>query len=231
MTFKDQKIKWWNGFRDTTGKVLTEIPDVYPESFGIPASMRKAELMRMDPKNEKQLLVMNSMWKMCNDKEAPTTMIVSGGNGTGKTYLGCALVHTLGILQLASNVREWNPLYIDEASLLMKLSGYESGAFFRFITRECRMLVYDEFAMTQWSPAEKRKIEQVLNVRQGNNLAYVLLTNRTSDELYSTAGGTKEPILSSQLRSRLAPGYNINLIGPDLRRNRPAFDDNPDLPF
>ena len=229
MNFKDQKIKWWNGFRDqNTGKEL-ELLDIYPELYGIPFSMKDAELMKMEPKNEKQLFIMNSMWKMCNDKEAPTTMIISGGNGTGKTYLGCGFVHTLGIISMCGNCKNWSPLYINEATLLMRLTGFGSDAFFNILTNTCMMLVYDEFAMTQWSPAEKRKVEQVLNVRYGNNLPFVLLTNRTAKELYDTAGGTKEPILSSQLRSRLAPGYNIELTGPDLRRVK-DFDE-PDLPY
>ena len=220
--------KWWNGFRDAnTGEILL-VPEPtkgYLRTVcGLPDGLLKAELSCIQPKNEKQAHVMNSMWKMCNDPESPTTMIVSGGNGTGKSYLGAALVHTLSIISLCSNCIDWDPYYTDEAMLLMKISSFGSEAFFRKVARDCRLLVIDEFAMTQWTPTDKKKMEQILNVRYGNNLATVLLTNRTPSELYGVTGGP-EGILSSQIRSRFAPGYNIELTGVDLRR----FD--PDDPF
>lgn len=216
------KYKWETGFRDAnTGVVMPGFdlkPHVLMSMYGIPRSMVEFTLEDLDPVNEKQLLIMNRMWEMVNDLNSAQTMVISGGNGTGKTILGSAFVHTLARLAATMNFRDYNPLYVDEASLLLMLGGYGSDNGFRQVAYNVGMLVIDEFAMVQWTPGDKRKIEQVLNVRYGNKLKFVLLTNRKTDELYGRQGGG-EPIFSSQIRSRLLPGYNIELTGPDLRRS------------
>lgn len=225
-----KKPHWWNGFRDAnTG---AEIPgwDVDPRILmrenGIPRSLLDPNLQDMTPVNEKQLLVMQGMWDMIYKQNAPRTMIVSGGNGTGKSYLGAAFVHTLVLLSSCSTERDWHPLFIDEPSLLTKASGYgyygESG--FRELTNGHGLLVIDEFAMVQWTPADKRKIEQILNVRYGNRLRTVILTNRTPTELYGQTGGP-DGILSPQIRSRYRNGFNIILNGHDLRPEYDYADD------
>lgn len=222
-----RKKRWWNGFRDAnSGAVLAGWDIDYRflmSENGIPRSMLDGNLQDIMPANEKQLLVMNSMWDMIYNRSTPVTMIISGGNGTGKSFLGAALVHTLAILASCSTERDWHPYFIDEATLLMRAGGYgwQADQGFREFSQGHGVLVIDEFAMVQWTPADKRKIEQILNVRYGNRLRTVILTNRRPSELFGSDDGGPEPILSSQIRSRYGIGINIEMTGPDLR---PEFE-------
>ena len=103
----------------------------------------------------------------------------------------------------------------------MRLSGFDTAGTFDLFARRLQVLVIDEFGMTQWSASDKKKIEQYLGVRYGNNLKTVVFTNRTSDELFGS--GDREPLLSSQLRSRYASGYLVNMDGVDYRRHTDAL--------
>lgn len=225
-SLNDQKKRWARGFRDAnSGQVLRGF-DLETEvllSYGIPKSLASKTLDEISPANEKQLMVMNHMYDMINDwRNTPLTMIVSGGNGTGKSLMGAALIHTLALMAVCGNCRDLNPRFTDEAGMTMRLSGFDNTSSFTYYTKVVGVLVVDEFAMTQWSATDKKRNEQILGIRFGNNLKTVLLTNRTSDELFGSNG--KEPILSSQLRSRYGSGYLVELNGPDYRRNREALD-------
>jgi len=227
MSLNDQKKIWCRGFRDAnTGVELRGRVDVDPEflsdAFGIPRSLRKDTLDDITPANEKQLIVMNYMYDMTHNwKGTHSTMIVTGGNGSGKSYLGAALIHSLALEQGLSNGIGRTARFTDEASLSMRVSGMDFGASFALFTKLIDVLVIDEFAMTAWSPSDKKKIEQILGIRYSNGLKTILLTNRTSDELFG--GDGKEPILSSQLRSRYAGGYLVNFTSADYRRNTEAL--------
>ena len=232
-----RKFPWSNGFRDYNTKQVIKGYDLdrsyMLQVHGIPRSMLGVTMENLDPKNEKQLLIANRMWEMIHTSPSPLTMLITGGNGTGKTWLGCALVHTLARFSSAGNCKDYYAYYTNEAAMLTLLSGYEGSVWFNRLTQAISVLVIDEFAMTQWTPADKRKIEQVLNIRYGNGLKTIILTNRRSDELYGRAGGA-EAILSSQIRSRFLPGYNIELTGADLRQgNTLPYEDekNRDDPF
>lgn len=235
---KARKYIWSNGFKDAaTGQILKDLDysreDLYLV-FNIPRSMTGYTMENLVPQNEKQLLAINRLWEMFHTEPRVKTMVISGGNGTGKSVIGCALIHTLGrISWIPSNTYNWRPYFTNEAELLASLSGFNSGSFFSKITRDTGVLVIDEFALTQWTPAEKRKIEQVINILHSNGGKIILLTNRRPVELYGQTGGA-EPILSSQLRSRFLQGYNVELTGGDLRQgNSLGFedDDDKDMPF
>ena len=225
MNLNEQKKKWWNGLRNAaTGEITTlELEtEVLVDGYGIPRSLAKNSLDQLTPANEKQLIVMNHMYNMVHDwKGTPSTMIVTGGNGTGKSMLGAALVHTLAIEDALINGLHISSRFTDEASLTMRLSGFDTSGTFDLFARKIAVLVIDEFAMTQWSPADKKKIEQYLGVRYGNNLKTIIFTNRTPDELFGTGG--QEAILSSQLRSRYGSGYMVDMSGVDYRRNPEAL--------
>ena len=224
------KKKWWNGFRDVnTGEETTQ--DIYASAYGIPKGMRHLILNDLDPKNEKQLRVMNYMWEMCNNIHSHRTMIVSGPNGTGKTWLGCALIHAVAILDSVNATRFTEPRYTNEGSLLRSVSGFNSDNAFNFWTNKCGVLVIDEFGMTQWTPSDKRTIEQILNIRYSNDLPTVLLTNRTPVELFGPLDNKGEPLFSSQLRSRYRNGYKIELTGDDMRDLPRVVEEDDDDPF
>ena len=241
-----ENTKKWPGLRDAnTGKDCSDIElvnGIYL-SAGIPRSMvdlcfpnksQKGQKDALWPLNMEQLEICNIMYEMAMNRE-PKTLIVTGGNGTGKSYLGAALIHSLIKYLVCDTAR-----YVNEGELLLRSQSFE-GNWFHQYTEICKFLVIDEFGMTQWSPTDKRKIELILNTRYGKGYPTVLLTNRTPGELFDTTGG-KEPILSAQLRSRYASGERKRLTGYDMRRYKPQqvagapdwmlhSDDEADLPF
>lgn len=223
--FSDKKKKWWNGFRDKNTKVVIDY-DIPVAEYGIPRTMRTHNLMSIDPYSEKQVKVMNYMYDMINDKYSHKTMIISGGNGTGKSYLGTAFIHTVAILDSINDCRYHDPRYTDEGRLLRSVSSFNDTAF-RFWTDICGVLVLDELGMTQWTPGDKRTIEQILNVRFSNGLPTIVMTNRRPNEIFGPNEG-KEPLFSSQLRSRYSSGYRIEFDGPDLRRLNEVRREDPD---
>ena len=231
-TWSLSKKKWWNGFRDVhTHQVVAN--DIPVAEYGIPRGLRNMNINNIDPQNEKQLRVFNYLWDMVNDPHAHRTMVISGGNGTGKTYIGCAFIHAVALLDSINDCVFHDPRYIYEGMLLRSVSGFgESG--FGFWTNSCGVLVIDEFGMTQWTPSDKRTIEQILNIRYSNDLPTVLLTNRKPNEIFGPMENG-EPLFSSQLRSRYRGGYLVELSGEDLR-NKPMVteseEDDPDFdPF
>jgi len=229
--YKEQKK--WPGLRDVnTDQDVSnlELENGVYYAAGIPRSMLKlyfpsksmlAQKDSLQAQNREQLDVMNAMWEMALGTEKHLTMIVSGGNGTGKSWMGAALVHSMLRFKVCGSAR-----YVNEGGLLLRSQSFE-GTWFSQYTEVCQFLVLDEFGMTQWSPTDKRKIELILNARYSNGYPTVILTNRTPSELFDTTGG-KEPVLSAQLRSRYSTGYRFRLTGPDMRRFRP--DQTRDLP-
>ena len=228
--FTIRKKKWWNGFRDANTKEVIQGYDIEVSEFGIPSSLRDYNLNDIDAMNEKQLKVMNYMYDMIYDRHAHRTMVISGGNGTGKTYIGCAFIHAVALLESVNDCIFHDPRYTNEGMLMRSLGGYGNDRAFDFWTTGCGVLVLDEFGMTQWTPSDKRTIEQVLNIRFSNDLPTVLLTNRKVREIFGPVD-TGEPLFSSQLRSRYRNGYLVEFTGPDLR-NQTKVDDEPDYdPF
>ena len=150
--FSEKKRSWWNGFRDkTSGQIVNY--DIPVAEYGIPRTMRAHNLMTIDPFSEKQVKVMNYMHDMIHDKYAHRTMIISGGNGTGKSFLGTAFIHTVAILDSLNDCRYHNPRYIDEGRLLRSVGNFGDGGF-AFYSEGCGVLVLDELAMTRWTPGD-----------------------------------------------------------------------------
>ena len=233
--FKEQKK--WPGLRDVNteqdvSNLELENGVYYAEIRGVRFKLDDfqqkaltsmlAQKDSLQAQNREQLEVMNAMWEMAMGTEKHLTMIVSGGNGTGKSWMGAALVHSMLRFKVCDTAR-----YVNEGGLLLRSQSFEGNWFHSQYTEVCQFLVLDEFGMTQWSPTDKRKIELILNARYSNGYPTVILTNRTPSELFDTTGG-KEPVLSAQLRSRYSTGYRFRLTGPDMRRFRP--DQTRDLP-
>ena len=159
-------------------------------SRGIPRKYLGCFVDDMDPKNVQQAQVMQAMNVMATIKGAPLYfLIVCGGNETGKTYMGTGLVNTLIRLDTAYDERcthaEWNPMYVSEPDLLSRITGWSNSGkdWFWEYSENVRMLVLDEFGMTQWSPTDKKRMEQLLFKRHGNRLYTVILSNRSQSEI------------------------------------------------
>lgn len=187
-------------------------------SRGVPRAYLKCFLDDMDPKNVQQAQVMQAMYVMSMIPDSPLYfLIVCGGNGTGKTYMGAGLVNTLTRVSSAidenGNQDDFNPMYVNEADLLSRITGFSSGRdWFWEYTENVKVLVVDEFGMSQWTPTDKKRMEQLLFKRHGNRLRTVLLTNRSQGEIREMVS----PTIASRFEEK---GRLFNLPGGDLRES------------
>lgn len=200
-----------------------DIEDGAKAALGIPRKFWKCYLDRIEPKNAEQTEVINALNFMLMSEHPFSSLIVCGGNGTGKSLLGASAVNLAAkygpaIERDTGKVLDLEPLYVNEADLLNRVESYQSRTdWFGIYTDQCRLLVVDEFGMTQWNATDKRKMEQVLNKRFSNDYRTVILTNLNISQVYE--------LFSSQLRSRFMTGRVLNLTGPDLRV-REAYENN-----
>ena len=199
-------------------------------AIGIPRKYMKFYIDEIEPKDIYQAQVMNLMNVMYSVKSSPLlSLVVMGGNGSGKTLLGSSLVNTLMRLGNAIDhntglAEDWSPYFCNEADLFNKIEGYSRNGvdWFFELTENCRLLVIDEFGMTQWTPTDKRRMEQLLNKRFGNGLRTIILTNLSAERF--------SELLSDQLRSRFRTGRSIQMSSPDYREKFVEEDDFDD-PF
>ena len=197
---------------------------------GIPRMYMKYYIDEIEPKDSYQAQVMNYMNILYTVRKSPLPCLtVMGGNGSGKTLLGCALVNTVSRLsgcidRNTGKQDNWDAFFVNEADLFSRIEGYSrSGVdYFRLYSEECDLLVIDEFGMTQWTPTDTRRMNQLLNKRFGNGLQTVILTNLDSTRF--------SELLSDQLRSRFRTGKSIVMGSPDYREKFVDYDDRDD-PF
>ena len=196
--------------------------DSYKEGAGIPWLFRKTYIDTTQPKNWEQAQIMDDLYDLAraNPRARYQSLVVSGGCGTGKSHLGCGFVNTLlEYVGRKDDEYDFQPMYVNEADLLIRLTGYGKYGkdWFGVYSDEARYLVIDEFGMSQWTTTESRRVEQLLNKRFSNGYKTVILTNLTSDELWGK--------ISSQLKSRLLTGRSRVLTGHDMRQDEAEYDD------
>lgn len=179
---------------------------------GIPWNYRRVYIDSTDPKNADQAQVMDDLYDLAwsGPSSRYQSLIVHGSNGVGKSYLGAGFVNTL-LAYVGRKVDgyDFEPMYVNEADLLIRITAYKGRDWFSVYSDDARYLVIDEFGMVQWTTAENRRIEQLLNKRFSNGYKTVILTNLSAEEFFGK--------ISSQLRSRLQTGRERSIYGPDLR--------------
>lgn len=199
-------------------------------AMGIPGKFMRYYIDEIEPWDRWQAQAMNYMNIMytCARSNPLPCLTLLGGNGGGKTLLGCAFVNTVMRLGICLDHKtgeqdDWNPQFVNEADLLSRIEGYSRGGrdwFFEY-TECCRLLVIDEFGMTQWTPTDTRRMNQLLNKCFGNGVFLVILTNHDATGFAA--------LLSDQLRSRFRQGRSIQMGSPDYRPKymEPDDDDDP----
>lgn len=189
-----------------------ELQDSVKAAAGIPRRFFSTYIDTMVPKNREQADIKNDMLNlmMTSLDDRFQSLVISGGCGTGKTHLGAGYINTLQSFGGSRRIRDFNALYVNEADLLMRTTSFRSTRdWFSIYTDESVFLVIDEFGMSEWSPTENRRVEQLMNKRFSNGYKTVILTNLSSEELFNK--------ISSQLKSRLFTGRFRALTGEDLR--------------
>ena len=189
-----------------------EFEDSYKISAGIPWVFRHTYIDTTEPKNVDQAQVIDDLFALASSgpRERYQSLVVHGSNGVGKSYLGCGFVNSLlEYVGRKADGFDFQPMYVNEADLLIRITSYKGRDWFSVYSDEARYLVIDEFGMVQWTTAENRRIEQLINKRFSNGYKTVILTNLSAEELFGR--------ISGQLKSRLQTGRERFLGGPDLR--------------
>ena len=212
------KLRYWPRMSE-----LFTLDESTMASRGIPRMYMKYYIDEVEPKDVWQAQVMNYMNIIYTVRSNPLPCLtVMGGNGSGKTLLGCAFVNTVTRLsgcidRKTGNTDDWNAYYVNEADLLNRIEGYSRYGvdWFREYSEESRLLVIDEFGMSQWTPTDGRRMNQLLNKRFGNGLQTVVITNLDAMQF--------SQILSDQLKSRFRMGKSIQMNSQDYR---PRYEDS-----
>lgn len=209
----DYGIKKWPSRGDV------EWENSYKYNAGLPWIYRHTYIDEIVPKNEGQAQVMDDLYDLASSRPMSRyqSLVVHGSNGTGKSYIGCGFVNSLlAYVGRKADEYDFQPMYVNEADLLIRITAYKGRDWFSVYSDEARYLVIDEFGMVTWTTAENRRLEQLLNKRFSNGYKTVILTNLSGDELFTK--------ISSQLKSRLQTGRERFLSGPDLRVGDPLPD-------
>ena len=186
-------------------------------AHGIPRMYFQRYIDEIEPKDIYQAQVMNYMNILYTVRSKPLPCLtVMGGNGSGKTFLGCAFVSTVTRLsgcidRNTGRTDDREAYFVNEADLFSRIEGYSRAGvdWFRLYSEDAEYLVIDEFGLTQWTATDTRRMNQLLNKRFGNGLQTVILTNLDAKKVYA--------LLSDQLRSRFKTGKSIQMGSPDYR--------------
>ena len=182
----------------------------------------------LEPKDIWQAQVMNYMNIMYTVRSNPLqSLVVFGGNGSGKSLLGSSFASTVLRYDSAVDAKTgspdiWNPYFVNEADLLSRIEGFSRSGidWFREYSENTKLLIIDEFGMTQWTPTDKRRVEQLLNKCFGYGVRIVILTNLSVVEFAD--------LLSDQLKSRFKTGKSVEMQSPDYRQRYKDDSDEPD---
>jgi DNA replication protein DnaC len=126
--------------------------------------------------------------------EKGTSLILTGGPGTGKTHLACAIANAI-INEHLTAVR-----FIAVTAMLRRIKetygGHTEATEAKVIDgfSTCDLLIIDEIGVQVGSEHEKLLLFEVLNNRYGSLLPTILLSNMSSDDL--------EPYLGHRIMDR-----------------------------
>jgi DNA replication protein DnaC len=115
--------------------------------------------------------------------EKGTSLILTGGPGTGKTHLACAIASSI-IGEHQAIVR-----FVTAAEMLRRIKetyGRESTATESEVIKgfcRCELLIIDEIGVQQGSEHETRLLFEILNDRYGSLMPTILLSNMSADDL------------------------------------------------
>lgn len=113
-------------------------------------------------------------------------IIISGGTGVGKTHMGCAMIRSLfNIVSCRYEVEtEW--LSDMRATWNRDSERTEAQVFAR--AAQPRLLVLDEFAMSQPQPWKQEMIARLVDYRYSNRKTTVMLTNEPPESIAPWVG-------------------------------------------
>lgn len=183
--------------RDTASRLRHRIEELTGDA-GIPLRFqdRSFASYHADTRAQKRALALCSRfvtnWRDICDKG--TSLILTGGPGTGKTHLACAIANAVinehlavvRFIAVSAMLRRIKETYggHTEATETQVINGFST----------CDLLIVDEIGVQNGSEHEKLLLFEVLNNRYGSLLPTILLSNMSADDL--------EPYLGHRIMDR-----------------------------
>lgn len=179
---------------------------------GIEEEYFNADFSGFVAENESEQKALNAAKELADGKILK--MLLLGGNGTGKTYLGCALARKLGgiritMYELTAKIRDGYNKNISELSILNDLLSYP-------------LIVLDEIGRTKGSDAEKNWLSYLIDKAHTRHIKLLLISNRHTAKTLSKdkQGEAIENYFDNDVISRLRQNSKIvEVKGRDRRAN------------
>lgn len=153
--------------------------------LGVPVRNRYTFIENIRPQNDEQILLMNTLNHIIRDNRG-AFVFVSGGKDTGKTHICSSFVNSVGRWsnaydRVTGKMTDWQPRFVTMQDLIDRITAFRSTKdWYREYCSQSRVLVVDRWNLTDGkeplTPTIKRKLENLLKVRNDNGFMTILLS-------------------------------------------------------
>lgn len=153
--------------------------------LGVPVRNRYTFIENIQPQNDEQTNLMNTLNRVIRGNRG-AFVFVSGGKDTGKTYICSSFINSVGRWsncydRETEKMIDWQPRFVTMQDLIDRITAFRSTKdWYREYCSQSRVLVIDRWNLTDGkeplTPAIKRKMENLLKVRNDNGFTTILLS-------------------------------------------------------
>lgn len=143
-------------------------------------------------------------------------LLLSGSNGTGKTFSACAI----GIQAARNDIVVFATMHEIVNAVQSTFGGSESVEKVLYRFKHASLLIVDELEKFKATEYSANLMFELFNARYASNRPTIITTNLTAKKLFEALSKAASEELAASLMSRLADSRNtsVQLIGEDRRR-------------
>ena len=138
-------------------------------------------------------------------------LLLTGPCGSGKTYLACALAHTVC-------TKGYSAKYYRISRLMLELAqGKADGTYSKALQQLARldMLILDDWGLEPLNSAQRNDLMEIMDDRNGSS-STVIISQLPTDQWYQSIG---DNTLADAILDRLMHNaHRINLTGESMRK-------------